>query len=53
MGPNDSYLLQYTKDVKCFWADSDNLALGAQFKERAAAAKSTDWKRILPQVGAH
>lgn len=32
MGPNDSYMVQYSSDVKKFWADSDSLSLGACFR---------------------
>ncbi len=32
MGPDDSYLIQYSEDNKCFWADPGSLALGASFK---------------------
>jgi len=32
MGPDDGYLLQYSKNVSSFWADSGRLALGACFR---------------------
>ena len=32
MGPNDSYMVQHSSDVKTFWADSDSLSLGACFR---------------------
>ena len=40
MGPDDTYMLQYDADVSHFWADRDELALGACFepviRQRAA-----------------
>ena len=40
MGPDNSYLLQYDADVSHFWADRQELALGACFepvsRQRAA-----------------
>jgi Tocopherol cyclase len=38
MGPDDSYLVQYSDDVKSFWADSSSLALGGCFKRAGQAA---------------
>lgn len=38
MGPDDSYLIQYSDDTKAFWADSGSLALGACFKRAGQAA---------------
>jgi Tocopherol cyclase len=38
MGPDDSYLVQYSDDVKNFWADSSSLALGGCFKRAGQAA---------------
>jgi len=31
MGPEDGYLIQYSKDVSSFWASPNNLELGATF----------------------
>ncbi len=40
MGPDDTYMVQYDADVSHFWADRNELALGACFepvvRERAA-----------------
>lgn len=38
MGPDDSYLIQYSEDVNSFWADTGSLALGACFKRAGQAA---------------
>ena len=38
MGPDDSYLVQYSDDVKPFWAETSSLALGACFKPTGQAA---------------
>ena len=35
MGPDDSYLLQYHRDTRPFWASQDDLLLGACFKAPA------------------
>lgn len=32
MGPDDTYLIHQSSDVKTFWADPDSLALGACFQ---------------------
>ena len=32
MGPDDSYLLQYGRDTRPFWASQDELLLGACFR---------------------
>ena len=32
MGPDDSYLLQYSRDTRPFWASQSELLLGACFK---------------------
>lgn len=40
MGPDDGYILQYSKDVSCFWADRSSLALGATFDRPAPSPAS-------------
>lgn len=45
MGPEDSYLLQYTNDVNTFWAEGGALELGATFQ-----AKGTPPKTRVPKV---
>ena len=34
MGPGDSYLLQYSRNIESFWATPYSLALGATFRAR-------------------
>ena len=34
MGPDDGYLIQYSKDVSSFWADRNRLALGSVFRRK-------------------
>ena len=45
MGPSDSYLLQYSRDVGNFWADNDSLALGTCFQGTPPLTRGP-----LPQV---
>jgi len=47
MGPDDGYLLQYSKDVSSFWADRTSLALGATFRP----TKTTTNSRSPPPRG--
>lgn len=46
MGPDDGYLLQYSKDVSSFWADRSQLALGACF---SGLESSVTHKGMLPK----
>lgn len=32
MGPDDSYMVQFSPDTKTFWADSNSLSLGGCFQ---------------------
>lgn len=50
MGPDDSYLVQYSKQVENFWANGQQLALGACFKRRPGASQDVQLKQMLPQV---
>jgi hypothetical protein len=50
MGPDDSYLLQYSKDVRSFWADPHALALGACFRPRGTGRPAAPLQRIVPEV---
>ena len=50
MGPDDSYLLQYSKNTRIFWADEHSLSLGARFKAANANSAQPLSARILPQV---
>ena len=50
MGPDDSYLLQYGKDVRSFWADPHALALGACFRPRGAGRPGLPLGRVVPEV---
>lgn len=50
MGPDDSYLLQYGKDVRSFWADPHALALGACFRPRGAGRPAAPLGRVVPEV---
>ena len=50
MGPGDSYLIQYSKDVGRFWADKHSLALGARFRAPDGRALQRAPQSILPQV---
>ena len=50
MGPDDSYLLQYGKDVRSFWADPHALALGACFRPRGAARPAAPLGSVVPEV---
>lgn len=34
MGPNDTYICQFSRDTNCFWADRNKLALGAALRSR-------------------
>ena len=45
MGPEDSYLLQYSSSVDTFWAEGHALELGATF-----TASTTPPKSRLPKV---
>ncbi|KAK9792704.1 hypothetical protein WJX73_007933 [Symbiochloris irregularis] len=47
MGPDDSYLLQYAKGSKDFWADGDQLALGATFKRHPESSAGARWDKII------
>lgn len=47
MGPEDSYLLQYSNDVDSFWAEGNALELGATFAANTAPPKSR-----VPKVNA-
>jgi tocopherol cyclase len=42
MGPDDGYVLQYSKDVSSFWADRSSLALGATFDRAAPSSASRE-----------
>lgn len=37
MGPDDSYLVHYSNDVKQFWASENSLELGANFEPGSLA----------------
>ena len=50
MGPDDSYLLQYSKDVRSFWADPRALALGACFRPRGAGRPAAPLGRLVDEV---
>ncbi len=50
MGPDDSYLLQYSKDVRSFWADPHALALGACFRPRGTGRPAAPLQRVVPEV---
>ncbi|KAK9835048.1 hypothetical protein WJX81_007145 [Elliptochloris bilobata] len=50
MGPDDSYLLQYGKDVRSFWADPHALALGACFRPRGAGRPAAPLGRMVPEA---
>lgn len=50
MGPGDSYLIQYSKDVGRFWADKHSLALGARFRAPDGQALKRAQQSIVPQV---
>ncbi|KAK9823665.1 hypothetical protein WJX72_004524 [[Myrmecia] bisecta] len=50
MGPDDSYLIQYTRDISCFWADKDSLALGASFKPTDARKKGSMPKEMMSEA---
>ena len=49
MGPGDSYLLHYERDINTFWADKRSLALGACFKA-AGGARRPALKQMVPKV---
>ena len=54
MGPDDGYILHYSKDVSQFWADRGRLALGACFEptciepSRVGASASRSTGGMLP-----
>lgn len=52
MGPDDSYLLQYTKNTGIFWADQHSLSLGAVFKASDGHSAASMPNRLLPEVRA-
>ncbi|GAB4820510.1 hypothetical protein N2152v2_007556 [Parachlorella kessleri] len=49
MGPDDSYLVQYSPDVNTFWAERNSLALGAVFDTTNNGRRPDSLKRLLPQ----
>lgn len=49
MGPDDGYLLQYSKDVDSFWASARELQLGATFRP-APRSSGRRLERIVPEV---
>ena len=50
MGPGDSYICQYSKDTRAFWADRNRLALGAILKLKQPHDARTPPKRLLAEV---
>lgn len=46
MGPNDGYILQYSRDTNCFWAERNSLALGACLGTRPGSGRVVP-KRIV------
>eukprot|EP00873_Tetraselmis_striata_P022254 jgi/Tetstr1/442518/TSEL_030616.t1 len=48
MGPDDGYLLQYSKDVDSFWASARELQLGATFRP-APRSSGRRLERIVPE----
>jgi hypothetical protein len=50
MGPKDSYLLQYSKDVSNFWAAPDELELGNVFRPGPLGIDGNPTRRILTEV---
>lgn len=49
MGPDDGYLLQYSRDVSQFWADRSTLALGATFRPVPGALLGQPAKGMLAE----
>jgi len=47
MGPDDGYLCQFSRSTGAFWADPNDLALGATFQAKGAASP----RSLVPQVG--
>jgi hypothetical protein len=50
MGPNEGYIAQTTTDLSTFWADRNELALGACLKPTTARRQGKVPKRPLPAV---
>ena len=50
MGPDASYLVQYSPDVNTFWAERNSLALGAVLDTTNIGRRPDSLKRLLPQV---
>lgn len=51
MGPDDSYLIHYSKNVADFWADRNSLALGAVFQAASPSRRLAALKQPLSEVG--
>jgi hypothetical protein len=50
MGPGDSYMLQYTKATRGFWASRNELELGCSFKPQQPARRMLQPVRHLPRL---
>ena len=51
MGPDDSYLIQYSKSTGIFWAEQRSLALGATFRAPAGGnGTQPATGRMLPEA---
>lgn len=52
MGPDDGYLLQYSKDTSPFWAARQSLALGCVFKEKPAPPNAPQLNKAAGMMAA-
>lgn len=50
MGPGDTYICQATTDVEAFWADRNQLRLGACLRPAAGYTQAEAPSAIIPQV---
>ena len=50
MGPGDSYLLQYSRNIESFWATPYSLALGATFRARQDSGLAPPPRQLVTKV---
>ena len=51
MGPGDSYILQYSRNIESFWATPYSLALGARFRAPQDRSFAPPPRQLLTQAG--
>lgn len=50
MGPGDSYLLQYSRNIESFWATPYSLALGTRFRAPADRSFAPAPRQLVTQA---